>query len=211
MTRRSPIGKGFDYRAFAKEKAEKHAQEERERLEARAYQQYERELAAKENPKDPGWAGLDKDAAKYRSRELALADANSAERAAAAKYAARVADAFDLTPETERIFALLCAATEIPKKPQMPGWADFQPASIPAWLILDLPEWKPGVVRHGLMQWSQPAPMLSNTLQAEAARRMQAAVEELENCGLIKWLAPKSFGRLHIGWKVPEATSGSGA
>jgi hypothetical protein len=132
MTRRSPIGKGFDYRAYAKEKAEKQAAEERECLEARAYQQYERELAAKENPKDPGWAGLDKDPAKYRSRELALADANSAERAAAAKYARRVAEAFDLTPATERIFALLCAATEIPKKPQTPGWADFQPSSIPA-------------------------------------------------------------------------------
>ena len=132
MTRRSHVGKGFDHRAYAKEKAEKQAAEERERLEARAYQQYERELAAKEGPKDSGWAGLDKDAQKFRSRELALADVNSAERAAAAKYARRVAEAFDLTPATERIFALLCAATEIPKKPQTPGWADFQPSSIPA-------------------------------------------------------------------------------
>jgi hypothetical protein len=207
MTRRSPIGKGFDYRTFAKEKAEKQAAEERERLEARAYQQYEHELAAKENPKDPGWAGLDEDAQKYRAREMALMDATSAERVAAAKYARRVAEHFELTPETERIFTLLCAGVEIPKKPAMPGWADFQPASIPAWLILDLPDIKPKVVRHGLMQWFSPPPMLSNVLQMEAAGRMETAIAELENRGLIKWLAPRSFGRLCIGWQPPEGAS----
>jgi hypothetical protein len=72
---------------------------------------------------------------------------------------------------------------------------------------MDLPEWKPVVVRHGLHQWTEPAPMMSNVLQAEAARCMHSAVEELENRGLIKWLAPGSFGRLHIGWQPPEGAS----
>ena len=129
MTRRSPIGKGFDYRTFAKEKAEKQAAEERERLEARAYQQYEHELAAKENPKDPGWAGLDEDAQKYRAREMALMDATSAERVAAAKYARRVAEHFELTPETERIFALLCANVDIPKNRRCPAGRIFNPGA----------------------------------------------------------------------------------
>jgi hypothetical protein len=129
MTRHHPVGRGFDYRAFEREKQEKKAQEERERLEARAYAQYERELAAKDPLKDSGWAGLDKDAQKYRAREMALMDATSAERVAAAKYTRRVAEHFELTPETERIFALLCANVDIPKNRRCPAGRIFNPGA----------------------------------------------------------------------------------
>jgi len=171
----------------------------------------EPELRSREEAYNIG-IGLDFDAELARRKEATIHDPKSFEMAASQRRARDVAERYNLTPDVEKLYALMLRTCDLPRKRQTmvatanryrrveipiesnpagipDGFAPYYPANVPLEAILGLPIPGPPPMRFPL---SQAPAGISPRPRAEAAR-LQKAHDNLEAIRFLEWIDRPSW------------------